>query len=100
MAYNSMTKAIMSIVLNEQGDVDVQFKGTGRELVPMMGALSVANDWILNELKRSNGMQSSKMVKRVSKNEAINHYLKKRTEIEDRLKAIACSDERVEFEVE
>lgn len=96
-----MKTAVMSLHVDEEGNVDVRFQGDDSLKLPMLGSLDLGKSWLLRELNKGRTDHKGNLdgEKTIGKNEAINFYLEKRKEIESRLEAISKSDDRAVFKI-
>lgn len=104
--------AILSIQLQENNSVEIRMKGQEFLELPMIGALKLAEEYLMERInkrksqiedetcKTKNGIYNSQREKVVGKHEALSHYLDLRSQIENRLQAIATADEKTEFAID
>lgn len=101
-----MKQAILSISIDENHSVEVRFEGEIMFEIPMLWALELGKNWLTDKIKNDQNLSTAWTTKEeqsesiVTKSEAINIFLDARTKIENRLQAIAKSDDSQKFRID
>lgn len=104
---------ILSIIVTDKWEVDVRYKWDNSLLLSLMGTIKVAEERLLKKYKASvtiwdswcqqknswNETENQYIETEMSKSEALNFYLAEREKLEQRMTAIAQSDDRSSFHI-
>lgn len=101
-----MKTAILSVTIDEKNSVEVRFDGEIALEVPMLWALAIAKEWMIDKIRddqnvaQAGKQKEEQTEKQVTKSEALGVYLDARNTIEQRLQIIARSSDSQTFRID
>ena len=108
---NQERQAVISIEMDRQWNFEIRWDGDNMYRLPMMGALDFGKDYLKDQIRWGSAVSASETcrneekeyntgnVQVVSKQEAISLYLDAFEKIQNRLTAIAWTDDRATYQV-
>ncbi len=100
-------KAIMNIIVNEDGTVDFRSDARNEDMLQLLGAIEMAAKRMKEDISKmystyqKSPVKQSELTKRIKlpKDDAMKAYMKAGQKIQDRLLEMNSCDERAVFEV-